>query len=237
MILIWWFFRMNFGNKKSDLVLPIKVNKGQHVNYCYLVVQFENKDAILVAPAWEMDKIQTQIDFLQANLKFLLTHHRKGHVHLADGVARLYNVPVYMSEIEVQYYGFKCTSLFSFLSSNEVQSGSVNVYPIHNPGHTKDSVCYLINTALFTGDILFIEGCGLCVGPGENPSEMYDSPQNLRKILPPYSPIYPGHSYRRPPCLTFEFLRKYNLYLSFKKREDFIAFRMRRGQKGLLSFK
>ena len=33
---------------------------------------------------------------------------------------------------------------------------------IHTPGHTPGSVCYRIGANLFTGDVLFAEGCGLC---------------------------------------------------------------------------
>jgi hydroxyacylglutathione hydrolase len=66
------------------------------------------------------------------------------------------------------------------------------------PGHTRDSVCYYVppsqsnSGVLFTGDTLFIGGCGR---PMEcDASVMWDS---LRKIasLPDDTLVYPGHDY------------------------------------------
>jgi hydroxyacylglutathione hydrolase len=225
-------------DNEATVVHTIKVKYRHFINYCYLVIDPKTRDAIIVDPAWEMEKIQDIINSEQANLKsVLLTHHHKDHVNLADRVAQEYNVTVHMSETEIQRYGFTCSNLVPFQTSKDIDSGSLPVDPIHTPGHTKGAVCYLINNALFTGDTLFTEGCGLCFGPGADPSEMYDSLNQLKTNLSPDCRIYPGHSYGRQPGMSFKFLLKYNIYLSFLRREDFIAFRMREGQKGLMNFR
>jgi hydroxyacylglutathione hydrolase len=81
---------------------------------------------------------------------------------------------------------------------------------ITTPGHTTDSVCYYIEPSensdgvLFTGDTLFIAGCGR---PIENDMDtMWDSLQKLA-ALPEETLVYPGHDYTEDNCgfaLTIE---------------------------------
>ena len=57
-------------------VYPLKVTRHFFKNYCYLVMHSETKEAVLIDPAWEMDKIEQQLKTHDAKLKaILLTHH------------------------------------------------------------------------------------------------------------------------------------------------------------------
>jgi hydroxyacylglutathione hydrolase len=77
--------------------------------------------------------------------------------------------------------------------------GATKIQVIATPGHTRDSVCYYLQPSkgnesgiLFTGDTLFIGGCGR---PIECDAQiMWHS---LRKIaaLPDDTLVYPGHDY------------------------------------------
>jgi hydroxyacylglutathione hydrolase len=78
------------------------------------------------------------------------------------------------------------------------QIDNLNIQIIATPGHTQDSVCYYVQPSekhsgvLFTGDTLFIGGCG-------RPIEC-DAPimwNSLQKIaaLPDDTLVYPGHNY------------------------------------------
>jgi hydroxyacylglutathione hydrolase len=69
------------------------------------------------------------------------------------------------------------------------------------PGHTSNSVCYYIETGnavekplLFTGDTLFIGGCGRI--HESDARQMWNSLQRLAE-LPDNSLVYPGHDYTR----------------------------------------
>ena len=221
----------------KTIVYSLKVIKGLFKNYCYLVVDSKTRDAVLIDPAWEITKIENQIVLSQAQLKsILLTHHHIDHINLADFMARRYNIPVRMSKTEIESYGFSCHNLIPIDNPHEFRLGAIKIQPLFTPGHTKGAICYWIGDALFTGDTLFIEGCGACFGQGSNPSEMFDSLCNLKKIIPTHTCVYPGHSYGQEPGKPFSYLLKYNIYLLLKKREEFIAFRMRKNQKGLLNF-
>ena len=75
---------------------------------------------------------------------------------------------------------------------------NMNVQVIATPGHTRDSVCYYVqpsqnhNGVLFTGDTLFIGGCGRPIEC--DASTMWDSLQKLA-ALPKDTLVYPGHDY------------------------------------------
>ena len=76
--------------------------------------------------------------------------------------------------------------------------GNIDIGVISTPGHTQDSVCYYVqppktnNGILFTGDTLFIGGCGRLIE--SDASSMWRS---LKKIadLPDNTLVYPGHDY------------------------------------------
>jgi glyoxylase-like metal-dependent hydrolase (beta-lactamase superfamily II) len=63
---------------------------------------------------------------------------------------------------------------------------------IKTPGHTKDSLCFLYEDILFSGDTLFDNGyIGRTDLPGSEPKEMKKSLKKLEKIN--YKILCPGH--------------------------------------------
>jgi len=75
---------------------------------------------------------------------------------------------------------------------------NMNIQIIATPGHTRDSVCYYVQPSekhsgvLFTGDTLFIGGCGRPIEC--DASIMWDSLQKIA-TLPDDTLVYPGHDY------------------------------------------
>jgi glyoxylase-like metal-dependent hydrolase (beta-lactamase superfamily II) len=203
-----------------------------------MVIHTETNDAVLIDPAWEPEKIRKIIDHHQAKLKaILLTHHHFDHVNQADVFAHSYDIPVLMSMIEINYYHFSCYNLFPIENSDTLFFGQLKIIPLLTPGHTKGAISYLIEDALFTGDTLFIEGCGICTGRGSDPITMFNTLSYLKEIISSRTKIYPGHSFGQEPGKSFSYLLKNNIYLQFNKQEEFVAFRMRKNQKEIFSFK
>jgi len=79
-----------------------------------------------------------------------------------------------------------------------IHIGNVNIQVIATPGHTRDSVCYFVQPSqnqsgiLFTGDTLFIAGCGRPIEC--DASTMWHSLQKIA-TLPDDTLVYPGHDY------------------------------------------
>lgn len=218
---------MNNGLPQVDVV---RVSKGPYVNYNYIIYDGQSRKGVILDPAWQMDKL---VDVAKsAGIEVcgvLLTHHHHDHIDLADEMARFYDCPMWMSQIEIDHSGFSGTNLTGF-DIHPWQVGPLTIKPIHTPGHTPGSICYLIGNNLFTGDVLFAEGCGLCFDvPGAH--AMYESLEKIKRTLKPQTRIYPGHSYGKPPGQVLSKVRKDNLYLQFPNKDSFAAFRLRGGQK------
>ncbi len=216
----------------------LKVQKFNYINYCYIIAHIEQQIAILVDPAWQPELIQKTLS--QYNLKpiaILLTHYHHDHVHLAPYFAEYYHIPVYISHMEMDYYQFSCPNLLPIINNQlPIKLGPIEIKAIFTPGHTYGGLCYLIENNLFAGDTLFNEGCGMCLGRGADPYQMYASLQKLKNMLHPEVSIYPGHCYKLPPGQLFKVVLHSNIYLSFSNPEDFVTFRMRKQQKGLFNF-
>lgn len=83
---------------------------------------------------------------------------------------------------------------------DEIPFGSAKLKAVRTPGHTEESTCYLLKeSALFTGDTLFLDGVGrpdLHAGSGEAREKAALVYRSLRKIaaLDPRLLVFPGHS-------------------------------------------
>ena len=209
-------------------------------NYTYIVFNTENKQGLIIDPTWDLDFIENKIEENNIQLKgILITHTHFDHVNLVDSLVDKYNCDVYVGEPELSYSDFHVKNLKPISSENNFFIEDIKISPIFTHGHSLGSICYFIGDNLFTGDTLFIEGCGMCFGnqTHANPSKLFKSLQKLKQIIPDETRIYPGHSYGELPGQFMKELMKINIYLNFEREEDFIDYRMRKGQKGLFNFK
>jgi len=85
--------------------------------------------------------------------------------------------------------------------------GNASIHVIPTPGHTNDSVSYLVGNAVFIGDTLFMpdSGSARCDFPGGDAAELYRSVQRLF-LLPAGTRVFVCHDYspggRAPLCET-----------------------------------
>jgi hydroxyacylglutathione hydrolase len=219
-------------------VFPLRVSRGSFINYTYLVVNTITGEAVLIDPGTEYDTIAQALSKTGAVLKgILLTHHHADHTQLASRFAKNFQVPVYMSRIEQEFYQFDCLNLLPVEPDTLFAVSSLDIFAYDTPGHTRGGTCFRIGEYLFTGDTVFVEGCGICSGAGADPVEMYNSLQKLKIQIPEDTIIYPGHCYGIEPGVSFHVVLRQNLYFHFKLPGAFVRFRMRKNQKGLFSFR
>jgi hydroxyacylglutathione hydrolase len=219
-------------------VVPLRVSRFFLINYSYLVIDEASKEAVIVDPAWEFGRICDSINASGIRLKgVLLTHSHFDHSHLANRVAKKFACPVFMSDREAACCPLRPRGLTLFDGWIDIKLGDTEIIPHLTPGHTWGSVCYGIGGNLLTGDTLFNEGCGICHGPGASPGDLFESLQYLKKNIGPAVRVYPGHVYVTEVGRSFGELLKTNIYLDFEDCGKFVAFRTRKGQRGLFSFR
>lgn len=206
-------------------------------NYTYLVFDPARHEALVIDPAWELPKVEEALNQHQLVLKtILVTHGHRDHVDLVKPLVEKYGCEVWMSERDSASFGFQCDNLRTISTETPFQAAHMTIIPIPTPGHTLGSICYLIDDNLFSGDTLFIEGCGMCFGKESDPKRLFHSLQRMKKDIAPATKVFPAHSYGREPGEIFSYLLTHNLYLQFEEEEQFVAFRMRKGQTGFFNF-
>ena len=219
-------------------MIAVRTSKYNYINYSYIFVDTKTNGAFLIDPTWEIDKILEPLQKLKVHpAAIALTHSHFDHVYLADKLARMFKINVYMSQAEVSFSGFCCNNLITIKDMDKIEIGNSKLLCLLTPGHSPGSMCYIVNDNIFTGDTLFNEGCGTCKMGGGSAEQMYDSLQRLKWFLPTYMKVYPGHSYGIEPGQTMDFVIQNNIYLQINNRDEFIGFRMRKNQKGNFDFK
>lgn len=81
-----------------------------------------------------------------------------------------------------------------FLADNqEIDLGGMKLVVLHTPGHTSGSVCFLLKPKmlLFSGDTLFVNGCGRTDLPSGNAKKLVESLKKLQKTG--FKGLFPGH--------------------------------------------
>ncbi len=71
---------------------------------------------------------------------------------------------------------------------------SLEIKVLHTPGHTEGSICLRTDSALISGDTVFLAGCG---NPkfGGNTRKIFESFKNKIRPLPGSLTLHPGHDY------------------------------------------
>ncbi len=81
---------------------------------------------------------------------------------------------------------------FTFRDGEVLERFGMRISVMGTPGHTAGSCCYLADTALFSGDTLFLEGYGRTDLPTGNRRALFESIRRLLRMEGDLL-IYPGH--------------------------------------------
>lgn len=219
-------------------VFPLRTASHPFINYCYIVFDPRSRSALLIDPSWELHTIVAKLIELHATVKgILLTHAHYDHVNLAPALAEIYSCEVFMSAAEIEDYGFACHNLRSVCDGEVLDFGTMAVSCCLTPGHTSGSMCYFLEDCVFTGDTVFIEGCGGCDFTGSSAERMFESIQKIKSMAAPHLRVFPGHSFGAEPGATMAELMKQNIYFQIDAMHHFVAFRMRPMQNKAFHFR
>jgi glyoxylase-like metal-dependent hydrolase (beta-lactamase superfamily II)/rhodanese-related sulfurtransferase len=74
--------------------------------------------------------------------------------------------------------------------------GQLRLRVLYTPGHTRDSMCLLVEDRVFTGDSLLIGATGRTDLPGGDPEALYESLFHRILRLDPQLKVFPAHEYK-----------------------------------------
>ncbi len=103
-----------------------------------------------------------------------------------------------------------------------IRVGSDTVTVLHTPGHTPDSICYLVDGAVLTGDTLLIGGSGRTDFPGGDAGAQYDAVTEKLFTLPPDTKVWPAHDYNGKKSSTIGEEKRTNPRFAGKTRAEYI---------------
>lgn len=217
-----------------DTLYLKQIQCGEMANYVYLIGDPASRQAAVVDPAWDVERVlQVARTDGYTISKVLITHTHQDHTggelfgHSIPGVVELLeklDVPVYVHKTETHI--LKNVPASSKVPTENLQvidlGGEVRITLLHTPGHTPGSQCFLVQDRLVSGDTLFIGACGRVDLPKSSPQDMYDSLVNKLMRLDDATILYPGHNYAPRPTSTIGEERRQNPYVQFASLHDFL---------------
>ena len=198
------------------VVGPLQVN-------CYIAACEESKEAVVIDPGDEADRINRILKEHDLQLKYIINTH--GHVDHIGGVAGLLekvDAPFLLHQDDMYLLeGLPSDPLQAYLQitpppppsgflkdGGNIEVGSLKFQVLHTPGHTPGCVCFLEGEHVFSGDTLFAGSIGRTDLPGGNHAQLLNSVREKLFPLDDQVTVHPGHG----PATTIARERQVNPY-------------------------
>lgn len=164
-------------------------------NYMYLLVDEKTKEAAIVDPV-EPDKVAAAVQEQGLKLSTVLTtHHHWDHAGGNEGIAAKFpDLVIVGGDQRVPAMNRPVKQ------GDKLKIGNLDIECLATPCHTSGHICYFVTSsdngvdpAVFTGDTLFIAGCGkFFEGTAD---QMYTALIDKLSSLPDATRVYCGHEY------------------------------------------
>ena len=197
-------------------------------NLTYLVTCMRTSNQFLVDASVPLKKISPFVN-RRGLITLFITHTHRDHCafidEYVDAFPNLVTIVFKDSQDKI-----KCNYIKPVNNGDIVSVGQLNLEIIHTPGHYPDSICYLLDDVLFTGDTLFVGRTGRTIDKKSDTRDLYRSVYNKILTLPDKTTIYPGHDYGPRSSITIKENIKISPLLQAVDEDDFV-FRMKEYEK------
>jgi len=188
--------------------------------YSYLIADEVSKEAIIIDPVLShIERDMKLISELGLTLQYALdTHVHADHItaagHLRDRLACKTGLAA--------VNGVDCADI-SLSDGDKLMFGQYELEVIATPGHTSGCLSFYVEGFVFTGDALFIRGCGRTDFQQGDSGQLFDSITSRLYALPENTVVYPGHDYNGRSQSTLAEEKQFNPRITLG-REKFIAY-------------
>lgn len=175
----------------------------------YLVWEEGSDKAVMIDAGPAAGRVSEFLERNDLELEaILLTHGHPDHVVGAADLAEATGAPVYLSEVDAGMVEMMPPQLLAMLGIGELRCpdeflpledgqklaiAGMQIEVLHTPGHSPGSVSFLIDDALFDGDLVFRGSIGRTDFPGGDFDTLVRSAKEKVFVLDPETKIYPGH--------------------------------------------
>lgn len=157
----------------------LKIPVGYLEANCYIIFDRNSKDAVIVDPGDEAEKILSAITGKKLKPTAIInTHNHFDHIGANTEIKQKFDTAVYRPEKDGE------TKIFGTLPAIKF---------LFTPGHSPDGICLLMENHLISGDTIFAGSIGRTDLGGGSYDGLMDSIRKKILTLPGGTIIHPGH--------------------------------------------
>ncbi len=196
--------------------------------FAYIVGCEEQRVAMLIDPAAEVDRIVDQARRDDLEVKLIVNTHPHGdHVGGNRRAQDLTGAPIAVHRAAAEgLEGALSPAMAAFIGGEpsppadrllddgeHIELGTLRFRVIHTPGHSPGGICLYGHGAVFTGDVLFVGAVGRTDLAGGSARALRASIRERLFDLPDDTVVYPGHDYGEAPTSTIARERRTNPFV------------------------
>lgn len=202
-----------------------QLSVGMMDNFCYIVGCEETRDALVIDPGAEADRILSAVEQEKLAVRVIFnTHHHWDHVSGNAALKERTGAELVMHAAADDILQGKSPGISEPAGSGRLsppadiriegddtlQVGRITFEILVTPGHTPGGICLYAAGQLFTGDTLFVGDSGRTDLPGGHRPTLGASIRRLMQ-LPDDTVVWPGHNYGPTPSSTLAWEKRHNV--------------------------